>query len=217
MKKSLFISALVLVAMVSCKKTSQSPFEWNVTTYAEVDIEAPDLSGISDNGKEVLNLYRFAADEVDAIYWEQYFGNKQALLDRIKDPAQKTYVEINYGPWDRLNGKSFIDGIADRSPGVGFYPADMTAEEFNAYDNPDKNSPYTLIRRAKDGTLENVKKYEPLFEGRLFWSSERDKGIYIRPLIHLGKPIFVHGLTKTAERQSITAVIHKVLHRDAEG
>lgn len=156
MKKSLFISALVLVAMVSCKKTSKSPFEWNITKYAEVDIEAPDLSGISDNGKEVLNLYRFAADEVDAIYWEQYFGNKQALLDSIKDPAQKTYVEINYGPWDRLNGKSFIDGIADRSPGVGFYPADMTAEEFNAYDNPDKNSPYTLIRRAKDGTLETV-------------------------------------------------------------
>ncbi len=156
MKKSLFIYALVLVAMVSCKKTSKSPFEWNITKYAEVDIEAPDLSGISDNGKEVLNLYRFAADEVDAIYWEQYFGNKQALLDSIKDPAQKTYVEINYGPWDRLNGKSFIDGIADRSPGVGFYPADMTAEEFNAYDNPDKNSPYTLIRRAKDGTLETV-------------------------------------------------------------
>lgn len=156
MKKNILISALALVAMVSCNKTSQSPFEWNVTKYAVVDFEAPDLSGITDNGKEVLNLYRFAADEVDSIYWEQYFGNKQELLDGITDPVQKTFAEINYGPWDRLNGKSFIEGYADRSPGAGFYPADMTAEEFNAYDNPDKNSPYTLIRRDKDGSLETV-------------------------------------------------------------
>lgn len=156
MKKNVFILALAIIAMVSCKQKSQSPFEWNVTKYAVVDIEAPDLSGITDNGKEVLNLYRFAADEVDAIYWEQYFGDKQALLDSITDPVQKTFAEINYGPWDRLNGKSFIEGYADRAPGAGFYPADMTVEEFNAYDNPDKNSPYTLIRRADDGSLETV-------------------------------------------------------------
>ena len=121
-----------------------------------MDIEAPDLRGITDNGKEVLNLYRFAADEVDAIYWEQYFGDKQTLLDGIKDPVQKTFAEINYGPWDRTSGKSFVEGYSDRLPGAGFYPADMTIEEFNAWDNPDKNSPYTLIRRAADGSLETV-------------------------------------------------------------
>ena len=32
----------------------------------------------------------------------------------------------------------------------------MTVEEFEAWDNPDKNSPYTLIRRAADGSLEAV-------------------------------------------------------------
>ena len=42
-----------------------------------------------------------------------------------------------------------------------------------------KDIEYIIVDGAsKDGTLEIVKKYEPLFEGRLFWSSERDKGIY---------------------------------------
>ena len=155
MNKKLLMAALVLITAVSCKET-KSPFARNVADYAVVTIEAPDLSGITDNGKEVLNLYRFAADEVDAIYWEQYFGDKQALLDGIADPVQRTFAEINYGPWDRTTGKSFVDGYADALPGAGFYPADMTAEEFAAWDNPDKNSPYTLVRRAADGSLEAV-------------------------------------------------------------
>ena len=155
MNKNLILTSLALITMVSCNET-KSPFARSVADYAVVTIEAPDLSGITDNGKEVLNLYRFAANEVDAIYWEQYFGDKQALLDGISDPVQKTFAEINYGPWDRTSGKSFVDGYDDALPGAGFYPSDMTKEEFDAWDNPDKNSPYTLIRRAADGKLETV-------------------------------------------------------------
>ncbi|MBQ1718032.1 MAG: Zn-dependent hydrolase, partial [Bacteroidales bacterium] len=139
MKKNLILTAIALIAAVSCNET-QSPFTRSVDDYAVVNIAAPDLSGITDNGKEVLNLYRFAADEVDAIYWEQYFGDKQALLDGISDPVQKTFAEINYGPWDRTTGKSFVEGYDDCPAGAGFYPADMTKEEFDAWDNPDKNS-----------------------------------------------------------------------------
>ena len=149
------MTALALITVVSCRET-KSPFTRSVSEYAVVTIEAPDFSGITDNGKEVLNLYRFAADEVDAIYWEQYFGDKQVLLDGITDPAQKTFAEINYGPWDRTTGKSFVEGYADALPGAGFYPADMTKDEFDAWDNPDKNSPYTLVRRTSDGSLEAV-------------------------------------------------------------
>ncbi len=155
MNKNVIVAALALITLVSCNET-KSPFSRSVADYALVTIEAPDLSGITDNGKEVLNLYRFAADEVDAIYWEQYFGDKQTLLNGISDPVQKTFAEINYGPWDRSTGKSFVEGYADALPGAGFYPADMTVEEFNAWNNPDKNSPYTLIRRASDGSLEAV-------------------------------------------------------------
>ena len=155
MNKKLILIAIALTAMVSCKET-KSPFTRDVDNYAFVTIQAPDLTGITDNGKEVLNLYRFAADEVDAIYWEQYFGDKQALLDGITDPVQKTFAEINYGPWDRTTSKSFVEGYGDALPGAGFYPADMSQAEFDAWNNPDKNSPYTLIRRAEDGSLKAV-------------------------------------------------------------
>jgi hypothetical protein len=155
MNKKLILIAIALTAMVSCKET-KSPFTRDVDNYAVVTIQTPDLTGITDNGKEVLNLYRFAADEVDAIYWEQYFGDKQSLLDGITDPVQKTFAEINYGPWDRTTGKSFVEGYGDALPGAGFYPADMSQAEFDAWNNPDKNSPYTLIRRAEDGSLKAV-------------------------------------------------------------
>ena len=154
MKKSIVWAVLALMTVVSCKET-KSPYSRNVAEYAVVTIPAPDLSGITDNGKEVLNLYRFAAKEVDAIYWEQYFGDK-TKLDTLSDPVQKTFAEINYGPWDRTSGKAFVDGYSDLPAGAGFYPSDMTAEEFEAWDDPDKDSPYTLVRRTADGSLESV-------------------------------------------------------------
>jgi hypothetical protein len=155
MKRFMVILAAALVCAVACNN-DKSAFSKKVADYAVVTIEAPDLSGITDNGKEVLNLYRFAADEIDAIYWEQYFGDKNALLEGIADPVQKTFAEINYGPWDRTDGKSFVDGYKDRLPGASFYPADMTVEEFEAFSDPDKKSPYTFIRRAEDGSLQTV-------------------------------------------------------------
>ena len=153
--KKILIFAAIIIAAVACK-SGKSPFDRKVADYAVVTIEAPDLSGITDNGKEVLNLYRFAADEADAIYWKQYLGDKQSFLDAISDPAQKTYAQINYGPWDRFTGESFVEGYGPRPAGAGFYPADMTAEEFEAWDEPAKNSPYTVIRRKEDGSLEAV-------------------------------------------------------------
>lgn len=156
MKPNYLLTILAAAAVCACDNTPQSSLNRKVADYALVTVEAPDLSGISDNGKEVLNLYRFAADEVDAIYWEQYFGDKDALLGSLSNPEQKTFAQINYGPWDRADGKSFVEGYADRLPGAGFYPADMTIEEFEAWDNPDKLSPYTMIRRAEDGSLQAV-------------------------------------------------------------
>ncbi len=151
-----FAFAAVLGITISCDHKSKSPFARKVSDYALVTIPAPNLNGITDNGKEVLNLYRFAADEIDAIYWDQYFGDKESLLSGLTDPSQKAFAEINYGPWDRVDGKSFVDGYNDRPLGAGFYPADMSEEEFLAFDDSTKSSPYTLIKRGEDGSLKTV-------------------------------------------------------------
>ena len=40
---------------------------------------------------------------------------------------------INAGPWDRLSGNAPFVGSAPKPPGAGFYPADMTREEFERW------------------------------------------------------------------------------------
>ena len=115
--KRLLVLAAVLVLSVSCAQERANVGRL-VENYALVTIPAPDLTGITDNGKEVLRLYRMAADEVDKIYWQQYFGDKEAFLGTLTDPAEKLYAEINYGPWDRIDGKPFLPGYGNTPAGA---------------------------------------------------------------------------------------------------
>ena len=165
MKNHITVWSLLALAVVSCTQ-DKVDFDRLVDNYAVVTIPAPDLTGITDNGKEVLKLYRMAADEVDNIYWQQNYGEKDAFLDSLESPLQRLYAEINYGPWDRIDGKSFVNGYGDKPAGARFYPSDMTAEEFDSWDDPAKNSPYTLVRRAADGSLETVW-YHDAFAGSI--------------------------------------------------
>ena len=155
MKNLIVVCSVLALAAVSCKEEKVDVGRL-VDDYALVEIPAPDLTGITDNGKEVLRLYRLAADEVDKIYWQQYFGDGAAFLDSLEDKSEKLYAGINYGPWDRITGKPFLPGFGQKPAGARFYPEDMTAEEFRNWDDPDKSSPYTLVRRAADGSLETV-------------------------------------------------------------
>ena len=153
-KRIALFLAVSAVVLSGCEKR-RSKAARLLENYAEVTIPAPDLSGITDNGKEVLNLYRFAADEADAIYWEQNFGSKD-FFSALADPAEQAYALINYGPWDRIDNRPFIEGFGTKPAGARFYPEDMTDPEFQALKDPAKNSPYTLIRRKADGSLEAV-------------------------------------------------------------
>jgi len=127
-KTTILLAAAVILASCAGNK---SALRHEIDHYATVTVPVPDLSGITENGREVLNLYRFAAYEADAIYWKQYFGDKGAI-EALEDPDAREYAMINYGPWDRLTGKPFVEGFGERAAGVNFYPADMTADEFGA-------------------------------------------------------------------------------------
>ena len=140
------------LAIAACDSTKKSILSTELDKYQIVKIAAPDLSDISDNGKECLNLYKFAAMQADEIYKKQAFSDPSSLLS-IADPAAKAYAEVNYGPWDRRNGRPFVEGYGPMPAGSNFYPADMTAEEFEAIPDPAKYSPYTMITRTEDGSL----------------------------------------------------------------
>jgi hypothetical protein len=95
-----------------------------------------------------------AADIMDDIFWMEAFGDKEELFSRIKNEYARDYMKIHYGPWDRLNNNApFIPGSMEKHPGAQFYPADMTVEEFESWDDPEKASLYTMVNRNSEGGL----------------------------------------------------------------
>jgi hypothetical protein len=153
--KKVALACILIALVVSCKTEKKSEVGKLSDEYALVKVPTPDLSGISDNGKEVLSLYKFAADQADSIYWLQTFGDKN-LMAGIADPDIREFAMINYGPWDRVTGKSFVEGYGERPLGAAFYPQDMTKEEFRTFDDSTKTSPYTMIVRDDNGQLKSV-------------------------------------------------------------
>ena len=121
--------------------------------YTPVPLTA-DLSHLSDRQKRMVSLLIDAADITDDLFWRQQYGDRDALLESIDDPRTRRFAEINYGPWDRLNDdQPFIEGYGPRPLGAQFYPADMTRQEFEAWDQDGKDGLYSLVRRDPDGGL----------------------------------------------------------------
>jgi hypothetical protein len=136
--------------------TTMSEMQKKVNEYAVVKLTT-DLSKLTDKEKQMIPILLDVAQIMDDIFWEQTWGDKNALMDTIKDPYAKQFVEINYGPWDRLDeNKPFIAGIGEKPKGANFYPADMTKEEFEKWNDPNKSSQYTLVVRNADKSLKSV-------------------------------------------------------------
>ena len=144
----------------------ESDIRARLRAYAPVRLQA-DLSSLSPREKEALARIVAAVDAVDEVFWKQL--GRQALEARqaFADPSDpvdrlfRDFILINYGPFDiRKDMERFVDTGKDgpRLPGAGFYPEDLTKEEFEAFleANPEQRADFekinTLIRRV-DGTL----------------------------------------------------------------
>ncbi|PWJ40999.1 dipeptidyl-peptidase 3 family protein [Sediminitomix flava] len=142
-----------------------------LATYADFTLKA-NLSQLSDNQKKMIPLMIDAAKIMDELFWRQAYGDKETLLGEIKDPVLKQYAEINYGPWDRLNGNEpFLEGVGPKPKGAKFYPLDMTKSEFDAFVAEDKLSLYTIINRNDQGLLESIP-YSKFYEAELQKTAE---------------------------------------------
>ncbi|MBO9490141.1 Zn-dependent hydrolase [Endozoicomonas sp. G2_1] len=125
--------------------------------YQTVELTA-DLSHLSDNQKQMLSLLIEASDIADDLFWQQAFGdNKAEFLSAIKDEKVRKFAEINYGPWDRLNGdKAFLANTPEKQAGAQFYPQDITKAEFEQANFNDKEGLYSLVRRDQNGKLSTI-------------------------------------------------------------
>jgi hypothetical protein len=134
--------------------------------YATVRLTA-DLSQLSDEQKQMVGLLIEASKIMDELFWQQTWGDKEALLSGIEDPAARRFADINYGPWDRLAGdQPFVESFGPKPLGARFYPEDMTKEEFAAWEQEGKDGLYTLVRRDAEGKLQ-LQPYSEAYRPRL--------------------------------------------------
>ena len=146
-------------AGASAPSKAKAPIEEKLAQYTTVPLST-DLGKLTDSERRIIPLLIDAARSMDAIFWRQAYGNRDSLLRSIPDPAVQRYADINYGPWDRLaDNAPFVEGVGPKPKGAGFYPPDMTKEEFEA---AAKKSPaagkalrgqYTVVRRDSAGGL----------------------------------------------------------------
>ena len=155
MRKS-FILAAAAIAVAACAPKEDAALRAKVDEYAIVEMTSPLLEQLTPQEREIVDLLRLAAVECDNLFWLQTYGDK-AEMEALQDPAARDFAMLHYGPWDRLDdNKPFIEGVGAKPLGCNYYPQDITAEEFAAFDDPDKLSLYTVVRRNEDGSLKTV-------------------------------------------------------------
>lgn len=147
-------------------KVDTAAMEKNLNKYVSFKLTA-DLSKLTDKERQMLPYLIEAANMMNDLFWYESYGDKSELLKSISDENTRQFVEINYGPWDRLDGNtSFVDGIGDKPKGANFYPKDMTKAEFEAADIENKSSIYNFVRRDENGKLYSIP-YHKQFESKL--------------------------------------------------
>lgn len=127
--------------------------------YTTVKLTA-DLRGLSEAQKQMIPLLIRASQAMDDAFWQQAYGDKEALLASLEDDAYRRYAEINYGPWDRLeDNEPFVEGVGPKPAGANFYPEDMTKDELEAAAEADSElgeklrGLYWVVERDEEGGL----------------------------------------------------------------
>jgi hypothetical protein len=177
----LIVAAMVTLMFAACERDASDPDDPAVEKQAwaesRVDIYAPfrleaEIDHLSEGQRELLRILIEIGDIMDALFWEQAWGDRDALMSRIDNEAVARFADINYGPWDRLaGGRPFVDGVGERPAGANFYPADMSRDEFQQADLPGKDSLYSMLRRDQAGELMAIP-YSEYFANELARAAE---------------------------------------------
>jgi hypothetical protein len=107
---------------------------------------------------KLIDASRFMND----IFLVQVSEKNPALRDRVQAAAERgdttarwalTLFDVHKGPWDRLKNNEPFIGKDPKPPGAGFYPTNMTKEEFERWvaahpqDKAAFEGLFTIIRR----------------------------------------------------------------------
>ena len=163
--------AALTIGLAACSGRTEAPEAKPMTPqrtkYFEVALTSDLYAKLSDRERAMIPLLIDACREMDAIFWREAYGDKEALFSSITDPELKRFAQINYGPWDRLNGNTpFLPGVGDKPKGSGYYPTDMTKDELDtaAAAVPALKGQHTIVRRDAQRSLVAVPFHEAFSE-----------------------------------------------------
>ena len=169
--KNILMLIVIAISVFGCNSTSKKEDNMKVNQVIKKKADefvsfklTTDLSVLTEKEKQMLPLLLEAAKVMEEIYWEEAFGNKEELFANEMGEYTEKFLKLNYGPWERLNNnKPFLDGFGAKPAGANFYSANISKEEFEAWDDISKTSQYTLIRKGEDGELKSIP-YHVAFE-----------------------------------------------------
>lgn len=186
--RPILLAATVAVAAPSLGCHREAPdLRRRLAQYASVRLEA-DTAGLTRSELVMIGHLIEAASIMDTLFWDQAYGRPEPLLRAAHSPEARRYVEMNYGPWDRLrDNEPFLRGVGPKPPGANFYPRDLTREAFQAYlaQHPEQadslRSLYTLVRRGPDGTLRAIPYHEAYAEYLLLAAAQLRAAALLAP------------------------------------
>ena len=126
---------------------------------------APDTSYLTAEERDVVNLLIQASGYMDEIYLRQRFAANPQVRQAISRSRRAdrdlllTVFDRYYGAWDDLDEFHPFWGTEPLPEGAGFYPTDLTREEFDAYltahpaQKDELLAPYTVVKREGDGLV----------------------------------------------------------------
>ncbi len=131
----------------------------------EPHVIGADLGSLSPEDRDALGHLVKAAREIDRVFLLQAWSRNPEFaeaLTKLEGPdaqAVRDYYRIMYGPWDRLEHFEPFVGQVPHPPGAGFYPEDMSREEFESWleQHPEDRNAFTalttVIERKKSGLV----------------------------------------------------------------
>lgn len=126
---------------------------------------APDTSYLTAEERDVVNLLIQASGYMDEIYLRQRFAANPQVRQAISRSRRAdrdlllTMFDRYYGAWDDLDEFHPFWGTEPLPEGAGFYPTDLTREEFDAYltahpaQKDELLAPYTVVKREGNGLV----------------------------------------------------------------
>lgn len=179
--KTITLAAVALATLASCTSTTITPpppapptgptstivlddvgARLKQLPYTEIDY---DRSLLDTNEQKVVSKLIEASKLIDQVYWLQVSERNREIYDALRSDAEVSqqheaalrYFGVMKGPWDRLDAdRPFVESAGAKPAGAGFYPADITKEEVDAWlaahpeDREAFQGLFTVIRRSGD-------------------------------------------------------------------